>query len=281
MTQTAFAFDRVAALTVVDLCCGAGMASLGFEAAGCEVIGGVDIWAEAQSVLAAQYEGEPEMVDYEDGDPLGAVDIVITGPPCQDDSLANHDADKGRGEIKRWALDVARSYSPTWIVMEMVTGKWAHWARQEGARQVFKLKDCATGGYTTRTRWFAIWGPSDLDVPQLPESEWRGWGRALLIADGGAKLATEANSKAKRWRRAKGPSEPAGAVVGGDRRHVLRMSDGREIRLGPREAAALSGYPLMRFPEQLTDRQLQTMIGNGWPKSFGLAIGEALVRAGR
>lgn len=146
--QTAFDFSPkpTRRLTVLDLCCGAGMASLGFEAAGCEVIGGVDIWASAQAVLAAQYDGLPELVDYEDGDDVGvAVDIVITGPPCQDDSLANQSVDKGR-----------------------------------------------------------------------------------------------------------------------------------EVKLGPREAAALSGYPLMQFPAGLTDKELQTMVGNGWPKSFGLAIGRAI-----
>lgn len=277
-TQTSFDFPPKR-LTVLDLCCGAGMASLGFEAAGCEVIGGVDIWAQAQAVLAAQYEGLPKLVDYEDGDDVGVkVDIVITGPPCQDDSRANQAEDRGRGEVKRWALGAAQHYSPTWIVMEMVTTEWVEWCREQGARQVLKLKDCALGGYTTRERWFAIWGPRDLDIPQLPKTEWKGWGRALLIADPGAKLATEANSKAKRWRYAKSPNEPAGAVVGGDRRHILRMSDGREIRLGPREAVALSGYPLMQFPAGLTDRELQTMAGNGWPKSFGLAIGRAIRR---
>ena len=267
----------MATVNVLDLCCGAGMASMGLASAGCEIIGGIDIWADAQAVVARSFDVLPELVDYDDGDDVGArVDVVITGPPCQDDCLANHGKDKGRGEIKRWALGCAQAYNPTWIVMEMVTREWIPWCEKNGATQIFKLTDSELGGYTQRSRWFAIWGPTSLKIGRWKDGE-NGWGQALLIDDPKACLATEANSKAKRWRRAKNPSEPAPAVVGGDRRHLLRLADGTEKRLGPREAAALSGFPMMQLDVQLSERKLQTMIGNGWPKSFGFVIGQALL----
>jgi site-specific DNA-cytosine methylase len=160
--------------------------------------------------------------------------------------------------------------------MEMVTREWSPWCLENGARQILRLKDCECGGFTQRTRWFAIWGPRDLEVPTLPQEKWKGWGQALLCFDRGARLSTEANSKAKRWKYFKAWQEPAHAVVGGDRRVVIRMSDGEEWRLPPSEAAALQGFPLLQLPNGLTDREAQTMVGNGWPRSFGLALGRAI-----
>lgn len=265
-------------LNVLDLCCGAGMASVGLAEAGCRIVGGVDIWAEAQRVLAAQFDVEAALADFDDGDDVGGVvDVVITGPPCQDDSLANHGPDRGRGDVKRWALSCAQAYDPTWIVMEMVSRQWLPWCRENGARQTFQLCDHELGGFTQRKRWFAVWGPADLKVKAWREPQ--GWGKALLCADQGAVLAAEANSKTKRWHRAKAPHEAAPAVTGGGRAFLLRRSSGEVTRLGPREAAALSGWPLMRLGRELSARELNTMIGNGWPRAFGLCLGRALLAA--
>jgi len=319
MNQTSFEFMRPALpmstfaadgddyaderLTVVDLCCGAGMASLGFRAAGFEVLGGVDAWDDAVEAFCLNHGNDHDF--YRDAgwtkveDAVEAcqrgdwrVDVVLTGPPCQDDSRANQGADKGRGAVKAPALEAARALNPTWIIMEMVSMSYVDWCKAQGARQLLKLRDCDLGGYTTRERWFAIWGPRDLVVEkQTP----RGWGEALGVDDPAALLATEANSKAKRWRLAKGPSEPAGACVGGDRRHIIRLGTGEEIRLGPQDEAALSGFPRLQLQrvEDISDsegtkvwvqgaqneRDANTMVGNGWPKSFGLTLGRAIRRS--
>jgi hypothetical protein len=318
MSQTTFSFMRPALptstfegcgddLAVVDLCCGCGMASLGLLAAGgFNVVAGVDAWYEATEAFylnVSPDDGGLTMFRDEGWSKVESalqalqfehqVDVVLTGPPCQDDSRANQGADRGRGEVKAPALEVARALNPTWIIMEMVTSKWSTWCREQGARQILKLQDCRLGGFTTRTRWFAIWGPADL---QIKEEKPRGWGEAFPRMDTtGCVLATEANNNGKRWRLAKAPHEPAGACVGGDRRHVLRYPDGEEVRLGPCDEAALSGFPQLQLNrvehmcdhngERLwvqganTEREANTMVGNGWPRSFGFAIGRAIMEA--
>lgn len=298
-------FDHAGdALTVVDLCCGCGMASLGLSETGAfDILAGIDTWYDATEAFCLNHGNDYDMFrdagwgGVEDAlanqDRDFRVDVVLTGPPCQDDSLANHGADKGRGAIKAPALETAKALGATWIIMEMVSSQYVGWCREQGARQVLQLQDCKLGGFTVRKRWFAIWGPRDLEIE---ESAPRGWGEALGIDDPDARLATEGDNLSKRWRRAKAPHEPAHACVGGDRRHVLRLGDGREFRLGPVEESALSGFPnlQLRNAEHMceqdgrewiwaygakNERAANTMIGNGWPQAFGRAIGQALVRS--
>lgn len=322
MDQTIFSFARPALptstftddpgdcyLTVVDLCCGCGMASLGLlEAGGFDILGGMDVWYDATEAFCLNIGNNYDFFRDAGWDSVEGllqareawtehmdVDVVLTGPPCQDDSRANQGTDKGRGAIKAPALEAARALGATWIIMEMVISKYADWCREQGARQVLKLKDCELGGFTTRERWFAIWGPRDLE---LEKQEPRGWGEALGVDDPDARLATEANSNGKRWRYAKAPHEPAGACVGGDRRHVIRLGNGEEIRLGPMDEAALSGFPNLKLQNRepmcdqdgrewlwvygaQNERDANTMVGNGWPASFGRALGRAIREAQR
>jgi site-specific DNA-cytosine methylase len=311
MAQLALSFEPARKLRVVDLCCGAGLASLGFlRSGGYEVQFGVDIWETAAEAFSAAVHPD-QGVDTGIGvleaawDYLGngpRPDVVVAGPPCQDDSrLGRLHADKGRGAIKAPALMAARWLRPTWIVMEMVSAEYVDWAREEGARQVLKLRDCDLGGSTIRTRWFAVWGPRDLEVRPRP---CRPWNEALGVADQGAVLATDVNGR-ERWRLAKRWGEPAQSVVGHGSSHQLRLSDGTVRRLTPAEEAALQGHPdlpldtsdgdvdpatlpyecvngrweRVRPRKALAVRTAQTLVGNGWPSAFGRALGEAILEA--
>jgi site-specific DNA-cytosine methylase len=293
-------------LTALDLCCGCGMASYGLTQAGVDIAGAWDIWENALETYALNVSQDDALENWSIESALpwgdearGRADIVIMGPPCQDDSRANHrSVDKGRGELKHPALDRALEAGARWIVMEMVSKKYVPWATEKGARQIIRLNDHELGGFTGRTRWFAVWGPADLEIAKLPKSERKGWGDAFPHHDfEGAVLTTEAHSKAKRWKHARTPDQPAHAVAGQGVAHVVRYADGEEVRLGPQEAAMLSGLPsswqfaddqwisgggadgrLVRFGAR-NFREAQTMIGNGWPVSFGKAVGEAIIAA--
>jgi len=279
-------------LKIVDLCCGAGMATVGMlEAGGFEADWGVDSWEEAMDAYSRNTNREGfltacsvEEAAWEMLDSGPPPDVVLTGPPCQDDSRANQKADKGRGAVKSPALDAALANKATWIIMEMVTSQWTGWCKEQGARQILKLRDCEVGGHTSRDRWFAIWGPRDLEIAKETGP---GWGVALGIDDPEARLGTESNNNSKRWKYAKAPHEPAGACVGGDRRHVLKLRDGTTTRLTAEQEARLSGFQGLvlgwtedgcRFGAR-NDREANTMVGNGWPKAFGLAIGKAIMKA--
>lgn len=273
-------------LTVVDLCCGCGMAALGFRKAGLEVEWGVDLWEEAafafsrnlerDGFLAARSVAEFALEALDWGGPRP--DVVITGPPCQDDSRLGkwRDRDQGRGAVKVPSLLAAVALRPTWILMEMVSREWVGWALENGARQVLRLRDWDLGGTTLRIRWVAVWGPEDLELEERPGTPWE---EVLGVEDSGAVIATEANGLGKRWRLAKGRGEPVNAVVGHGAAHRIRFSDGTERRLTPAEEAALSGHPGLDLTEFPTVRDAQTAVGNGWPCSYGRALGEAILRA--
>lgn len=271
-------------LRIVDLCCGAGMATLGFlRVGGYLAEWGADTWETAAEAYSASTRDDGAVLA-----PISAIlaawedlgngprpDVVIAGPPCQDDSrLGKLHEDQGRGEIKAPALLAARWLRPTWIVMEMVSKAWTDWARSEGARQVIKLSDWECGGSTIRTRWFAIWGPRDLELRARPGVPWN---EAIGCTDPEAVLATEANG-GRRWRLAKKAGEPAQTVVGHGTSHQLRLGDGTIRRLTPAEEARLQGHEDLPL-EGLPVRTAQTLVGNGWPCSFGRTLGEAILRA--
>lgn len=114
-------------VTVVDLFCGCGGMSLGFERAGFDVVGAVDVWGAALAVHAKNLSHETRAMDLSD---VGAavsyvlekgVDVIIGGPPCQDFSIAgNRDESAGRASLTLSFADVVCQVRPRAFVMENV-----------------------------------------------------------------------------------------------------------------------------------------------------------------
>lgn len=138
--------------TVVDLFCGAGGFSLGFSAAGCDIIAGVDSDEASANTFRENFtilqqdspprvyggkdEGNLEDLDFKhitDRSP----DILIGGPPCQGfsrigraklDSILEEAGEEGsfaddpRNELYRRFLDAAAYWKPSVVVMENVPG---------------------------------------------------------------------------------------------------------------------------------------------------------------
>ena len=101
------------AITVLDLFCGAGGMSLGFQNAGCQILGGIDNnpnairthhrnFPNCRLKLNAQDIRTIDMLEF----PIqpGEVDILIGGPPCQGFSVV------GIGKMK--SLERARGNNP-------------------------------------------------------------------------------------------------------------------------------------------------------------------------
>lgn len=80
----------------VDLFCGCGGMSLGFEAAGFNVVAGIDNWKAAIRVYEKNFTHpiiERDLMDVEEAAELIAgytPDLIIGGPPCQDFSTAGY-----------------------------------------------------------------------------------------------------------------------------------------------------------------------------------------------
>jgi DNA (cytosine-5)-methyltransferase 1 len=137
---------------VIDLFCGAGGMSLGFRAAGCHILAGIDEDDAASATFLDNFTrlqpGEPPFVpspgegdlhafDLDSIPGVQGVDIVIGGPPCQGfsrigrakiDSLRDEGLrDEGfeedpRNELYKVFLAALRRWQPRAFVMENVPG---------------------------------------------------------------------------------------------------------------------------------------------------------------
>lgn len=125
--------------TVLDIFCGAGGMSLGFENAGCEILGGIDInphairthhknFPDCRLKLDAQkIESITDLSEL--GIQPGEVDILIGGPPCQGFSVVGMGKMKALGRqieedernlLYRNFIRFLNFYKPLFFVMENV-----------------------------------------------------------------------------------------------------------------------------------------------------------------
>ena len=113
-------------LKAIDLFCGCGGLSLGFENAGFNIVKAFDNWDRAVSTYNINfashnaekkdaYELTPEYLKS------FSPDIIIGGPPCQDYSSAGQqDESKGRANLTLRYADLVCSLKTKWFVMENV-----------------------------------------------------------------------------------------------------------------------------------------------------------------
>ena len=122
-------------MKVLDLFCGCGGLILGFEQAGFEIIGGIDINPDAIATFqlnfphAAAIQGDLEMLSIEaiqEHIPhLAKVEVLIGGPPCQGFSSANrwtHESEDVRNRLFFEFVALADYIQPKAILIENVRG---------------------------------------------------------------------------------------------------------------------------------------------------------------
>lgn len=98
--------------TVLDLFCGAGGMSLGFQNAGCKILGGIDINIHAIKTYKKNFPNcsikleEPQDIRNVSPEAIGLnpgeVNIIICGPPCQVYSLV------GESKLKSLGRDIEK-----------------------------------------------------------------------------------------------------------------------------------------------------------------------------
>lgn len=113
-------------MKAVDLFCGCGGMSLGFQNAEFDIVAAYDNWEPAvrtykKNFLHPVYKknlADKEMISEISGmRPL----IIIGGPPCQDFSSAGHrDESMGRAELSKTYTNIVKSTKPKYFVMENV-----------------------------------------------------------------------------------------------------------------------------------------------------------------
>jgi len=119
--------------TVLDLFCGAGGFSEGFEQAGFNILAGIDSVPYALGTFYSNHDADaynldlralsPEEVLAELGIAPNDVDVVIGGPPCQGHSeQGKQDPDDARNKLMNDYLDILKHVQPRAFVMENVPG---------------------------------------------------------------------------------------------------------------------------------------------------------------
>lgn len=114
-------------LNVLDLFCGAGGLSLGFEDAGYNVVAGIDKYDEALETWNKNHSGEANKCDISKKEPKEVIkkidkdiDVVIGGPPCKDFSNANQVIDLGRNNLVILFSKFVSEIKPSAFVIENV-----------------------------------------------------------------------------------------------------------------------------------------------------------------
>ena len=111
---------------VIDLFCGCGGLSLGFQNAGFQIVRAFDNWDKAANNYNANFQDhEAEIMDAYNLTPeyLNSFqpDVIIGGPPCQDYSSAGQqDETRGRANLTIRFAELVCASGIQWFVMENV-----------------------------------------------------------------------------------------------------------------------------------------------------------------
>lgn len=113
-------------INTVDLFCGCGGLSLGFQNAGFSVLAAFDNWDEAIGVYKQNFNHpifKKDLSDVSNIDDIAKYQpsLIIGGPPCQDFSSAGHrDESLGRANLTISYAEVVCKIRPKYFVMENV-----------------------------------------------------------------------------------------------------------------------------------------------------------------
>jgi len=151
-------------LEAIDLFCGVGGLSLGFEQAGIPVLASFDCWERALEVYNSNFTHKALNLDLSNVSEAikelqkYPANIIIGGPPCQDFSHAGKRTEKEKAELTKCFAEIVVAIKPKVFVMENVDRiiKSKAW---EKAKEILKV-----GGYGLTEN---ILDASYCDCPQI------------------------------------------------------------------------------------------------------------------
>lgn len=156
--------------TVIDLFCGCGGLSLGFEMAGFEVELAIDNWEDALVTYRKNHKGTKTLnadllnlnpQDVEKDYDIHNIDVIIGGPPCQGFSVAGKRIiDDDRNKLYKSFVRFVKHFHPKAFVMENVPNILSIGG---GAVRDAVLNDFTDLGYTVT---YKVLMASDYGVPQ-------------------------------------------------------------------------------------------------------------------
>ncbi|OOB77628.1 MAG: DNA (cytosine-5-)-methyltransferase [Epulopiscium sp. Nuni2H_MBin001] len=136
-------------MRTIDLFCGCGGLSLGFEQSGFEICEAFDNWDKAIEVYRENFSHKTTLANCES---LSIeylkqlnVDVIIGGPPCQDYSSAGkRNESLGRAVLTQTFINYICNLKPKWFVMENVD----RILRSDTLPKCVTLLKCANYGLT-------------------------------------------------------------------------------------------------------------------------------------
>lgn len=293
-------------MKVVDLFCGCGGLSLGFEKAGMNIVAAFDNWKEALTVYNNNFTHPAISVDLRNvEDSVKAItpfcpDMIIGGPPCQDFSSAGkRDEDNGRGDLTVCYAKIVSNIRPTWFVMENVE-RILKTQKLQDALKIFKeagygltymVLNAALCKVPQKRKRFVMVGKigadddfmRDILLENLSDHE-------MSVAEYfGDKLPIKYYYRHPRSYARRGifsTSEPSATIRGVNRPmpkgYTLHPGDPVESLEGIRPLTSLERSMIQTFPEEFnfggTKTNIEQMIGNAVPVNLGYYVADAILR---
>jgi len=150
-------------MKVIDLFCGAGGFSCGFQQAGFDIVFGIDWEVKSCETFAFNFPNAEvccaDVMTYKN---YPQADVVIGGPPCKEYSIGNNKRTFDDKEVARFFY-LLRGLKPKYWIMENVVGVKAVLDRNIHYRI---LSSHHYGGATRRKRLFAMSHKLDLEPKQ-------------------------------------------------------------------------------------------------------------------
>lgn len=154
----------------IDLFCGAGGMSLGFEQAGFDVVAGVEIDPVHANVHSFNF---PDCRVYRDDisklsgedfiEQFGEIDVIIGGPPCQGFSLiGKRDEKDSRNQLVMEFMRIIAEVKPKYFVMENVSGLTVGYGKQYLEEAISYIQE---NGYNI-VKPYMVLNAADYGVPQ-------------------------------------------------------------------------------------------------------------------
>ncbi|MEG3991334.1 DNA cytosine methyltransferase [Microcoleus sp. S28C3] len=172
--------------TVLDIFCGAGGMSLGFQNAGCEILGGIDKNPHAIRTHHRNFPNCELMRDAQSIESItdlsklklkpGQIDILIGGPPCQVfsvvgkgkmKSLGKHIKSDAKNFLYKKFIRVVQYYKPLFFVIKNVNYLLNHWIFPTFTKDLQKGLDRKRKDYPGYNLSHQILTASDYGVPQI------------------------------------------------------------------------------------------------------------------
>ena len=293
-------------MKVVDLFCGCGGLSLGFQKAGMEVVAAFDNWVDALAVYRKNFSHPAIYADLKNiEESVEAIrsfnpDMIIGGPPCQDFSSAGkRDENNGRGDLTVCYAQIISEVKPNWFVMENVERILKTQKLQEALRLFHKagygvtytVLNAALCGVPQRRKRFVMVGKlgENDDFMKLALAEKLSDHEMSVAEYFGDKLPIKYYYRHPRSYARRGifsTSEPSATIRGVNRPmpngYKLHPGDPVNTLEGIRPLTSRERSMIQTFPEDFsfegTKTNIEQMVGNAVPVNLGYYVADAIFR---